>query len=1410
MLLMRRVWRGLLLVLVLLVVAAGILVLAARSYLSSTAAADRVTAGLEADYGAPVQVGQVQIGMQSSSVTDLKLYEAGARPGDEAWATFRHVRADVSLASLVRGTDKVRDLDVTGADLTLRFDDQGRLVTRLPAPKGKAEALPAIHLHDSRLTLLQQGRHPFVVSGIDAELRPDEGRLVLTGSVHDPHWGDWGVRADLAPATGACSGTLTSSARVHVTQPMLEDLPFVGASVWANVRAEGDTPVEFTLRYEPAKKAVRYRVALEPANTHVHVTSIDLTADEARGKVLIEDALVRLNDVHGRAAEGTLAVNANLDFRSTPKRLTFAVDAEGLDLVRLPRLWKIPPQLTGRLAGHADLVVSIQDGHARTSGEGQGVITQARFAGFKADPIRLRLYSEGKGFRFNMPKPPETHGSGAALPRGLRRGPWPEATSLVVLLAAPPADAGADRDAAFTPGEAARRLGDSVLEAAGGIAGAGQRLLRSVPRRAPNLPAPGQPAAPPAAQPTSYLEANLSLQDVDPEKLAGQLQFHLPVPVSGKVSVKVRLSIPIDNPQDIKAYRVTGTAESPRLSVAGVELGQLRARVNYADGVLRLDELDGRVPAARPTEEGAAAGSFRGTARLDVAPPGEATASLLFERIPLDQVLTPVPGPAPRAAGTLSGTVAARAPAAQLQDVTAWSASAHVSADRLEAYGLTLTDARVDVGLDRGELSLPALAGKLAGASVRASGRLDLTGPYRYHARLDVKGADLGAVPRLVPDLRPSFAVGGHVDAAGALDGTLRPLAWEAKGTAAAAQLVLDTLKVDNLQCRWQDTQDRLEVTDLTARLYQGEVTGSATVPLALVPSPGKGAGPGRVSLDFKDLDVGPFVGDVLAAATPAGKQTGGQRAPVPVQGQATGKLTATLPPGGLTQEQNLSATVDLRRSNLRLQGLQARDLYGTLGCSKGVFEYHLQGSMAGGTIKLDGQAPSRGPRPDAGRPPEAARGRDVIPVRPAAAPAGGGRLRVENAELAQLWQQLGIPADRMPLRGTLDIDLPYTQESIGQPPTGTGTVTIRRLRWHHEVLAGEVRSTIRLTERALEIERVNALVGQGVLRGRAALPLHAGQRGWFRVALDNVDAARLLAPWPDLAGRVEGLMTVTLRGTLDHEWAGSGQVTMLRGQVAGVEVIDWRLPLDFVVSPSSGAGQVEVRDTTAVVAQGRMTGRASLLFDSVNRLEGTARFTNVDLPSLLRQSTERTQVGPGKVDARIDFAANDLRSINDVSATIDGSLREAQSLNYPVLQQIAPFLRTGQSSSWRGGDLRARLDRGVLRVQRLSLTGTNLQLLIEGTIALLEERLNLDVTANTGRVGYNPTFLRFIGLRIPAAGPIPVGLLLEASTYLSNRTVHLRVTGTVHSPVVQVEPVSLLSEEAVRFFINRTPLPVP
>ena len=69
---------------------------------------------------------------------------------------------------------------------------------------------------------------------------------------------------------------------------------------------------------------------------------------------------------------------------------------------------------------------------------------------------------------------------------------------------------------------------------------------------------------------------------------------------------------------------------------------------------------------------------------------------------------------------------------------------------------------------------------------------------------------------------------------------------------------------------------------------------------------------------------------------------------------------------------------------------------------------------------------------------------------------------------------------------------------------------------------------------------------------------------------------------------------------------------------------------------------------------------------------------------------------------------------------------------------------------------------------------------------------------------------LAYAFLRLPAAGPIPLTLLVQATTYLTSTSIRLIVGGTVRSPVIRIEPLSLLTEEAARFFLLRANAPPP
>jgi translocation and assembly module TamB len=311
---------------------------------------------------------------------------------------------------------------------------------------------------------------------------------------------------------------------------------------------------------------------------------------------------------------------------------------------------------------------------------------------------------------------------------------------------------------------------------------------------------------------------------------------------------------------------------------------------------------------------------------------------------------------------------------------------------------------------------------------------------------------------------------------------------------------------------------------------------------------------------------------------------------------------------------------------------------------------------------------------------------------------------------------------------------------------------------------------------------------------------------------LQQVDAAALLAPFPTLAGEVEGPVDLRLRGNLGREWRGSGEAALTRGRVFGVEVDEWRVPLDFTYVPKHGRGQLTIRDSNAQLARGRATLQTELWFsaDAAPRLEGKARFNNAQLKSLIRSSSSLWSFAVGQVTGNVNFSSESFRGADDLNATVDATLAQTQALELPVLSGLVPFVAPGQSATtFQQGELRGRLARGVFRIQKFNLSSPVVRLAIVGNITT-QGRLDMEAAGSTGRLGYNPAFLRLVGLRIPVTGPIPVSLILEASSLLSSSVIHLRITGTVRNPDVHLDTAQVLAEEAVRFFFLQSNVPLP
>src|SRR5262249_30223453 len=158
-----------------------------------------------------------------------------------------------------------------------------------------------------------------------------------------------------------------------------------------------------------------------------------------------------------------------------------------------------------------------------------------------------------------------------------------------------------------------RSVADTIY---GGIRAAGRAVTEAGVKAIGALPKGDITKPAPAEAPPTYLDINLNLRDVDLARLVKDLGVKVPFDVAGRLSMKVRASLPVDRPRDLKLYKVSGTATLSTFTLSGVEMSDVNARVRYDNGVLRLDEAHARVGTG---------GSFFGTARLGVVPEGDLT-----------------------------------------------------------------------------------------------------------------------------------------------------------------------------------------------------------------------------------------------------------------------------------------------------------------------------------------------------------------------------------------------------------------------------------------------------------------------------------------------------------------------------------------------------------------------------------------------------------------------------------------------------------------------------------------------------------------------------------------------------------------------------------------------------------------
>ncbi len=99
----------------------------------------------------------------SAGVTGLTLHETPAADSP-TWAAVDRVSTDLTFGALLRGRFIPRRIVFDRAVISYRIADDGQPLTRIPLRQSQGGGLPALVVHDSRLTLHQDGRPEMVIA----------------------------------------------------------------------------------------------------------------------------------------------------------------------------------------------------------------------------------------------------------------------------------------------------------------------------------------------------------------------------------------------------------------------------------------------------------------------------------------------------------------------------------------------------------------------------------------------------------------------------------------------------------------------------------------------------------------------------------------------------------------------------------------------------------------------------------------------------------------------------------------------------------------------------------------------------------------------------------------------------------------------------------------------------------------------------------------------------------------------------------------------------------------------------------------------------------------------------------------------------------------------------------------------
>jgi translocation and assembly module TamB len=1335
---------------------------------------------LQAHYHGKVVVKDWWFGLNSSGLVGVELGDGAADAKDADWFAADRISTDVSLRSLIHGRSLPTIVRVDHPVIQFRFDARGQPLTKIPlvassggGQPGQAAAIPIprVVAKGGEITLDQVGRAPMTIAGVDAELDPGKDGETLKVTTDDPTWGRVAVSGRFDPAF--LNGTLEidSSPGFVATPEKIERIPFIPAEVWTNLEPRGrvDAKVKIDL-VEKSDQHVQVHTNLQLRGASARLSSLGIEATDATGEVVVDGALVTLKGIQGKTIDGSMAASGTLDFRQPIPRFAVDLGLKGVDMTRAPASWQLGEVgASGRLTGRVDLRVALpKSGPDLTGTRGQAVIENSKLEGISIKSLSIGMTASAGDLKYET------------LPEGAVSRSELELAGLGSPAPAPASDADDDEAGLWTPVLAALPVLELATHDHGFIG-----WVAFLAREAVTFQVREQSSQRGFRLPRT-ITTHIELEDVELTRIMAKAEgfgITMPVPMTGRLSLKATATIPIGRLKDVRRYAFQGEASLRSASIDHVDVGNLAATLDFKDGVLELSDFRGVLvdhpgrstkpvgpaPELPPASGALPTGGFRIKLRAEVAPRGTITAQVEGNALPVGELLAPVVPVRTPVSGQLTIDARVAGSLAKLADVNAWNVDAKLRSQRVTYQAATLDEVDAEAHLKQGKVELPRFAARLVGKPLEASASVDLAGAMKFSGSVKVAGWQIADVLAFVPGApRPSPA-SGIVDAQGEATGTLRPLAIQTRGNARVLKARVGSVPLDTIAFRWADEPDAIVVTGIDASLFGGKITGEARIPT-------RAGKPLEANSTLKGVDSS------LLASTFAARS-------LAMTGRADGRITVKMPLTAATVDAEVllvAPALTIRRVTpeaSRAEGLRISELRAVARGRKDVVDYEVTAGGLGGQFRFKGSAPM-----------------DAIRANGLAE----GEVQLAGFRLDQVWRGLGVGGKLAELEGSGAFVANWRASLRPLKLWSRGLFELRDLRMGSHMMLGNLKGTASWTPTFWRLDSLDGDLFGGTVTGAARGETLAGG-GRIAVADLKVERAsihRMLANVPDLARSVEGYGSVRMAARLEDSLRAEVEVLVPRARVFNLPVSDVRFPAEITLSPASGIGALHTRHWTGHLAGGSVRGNGWIRLGQDRTFQTDLQLSDVDLEILTRLEGAGKKPASGKLSGKISVGGPDPTRYGNLRGRVDLDLDDASLVELPVVRELDRFLGAARGGGlFEDGDLHGTIANKTFFVESLTLQGRLVQIHATGSIAFGGD-LNLEVLVNTGQT-IPQSGAALVGV-IPGLGEA-IGrseeVLLRMASFLSSRLLKFRVTGTVGNPVVQIDAGVAVGDAAAGFF---------